>query len=452
MPVRPNQTRPMAPIGRPAKLAPNIRRPAVAPRLDEGIDNGMEEAADALRRPQAKAKGGIKKMYLIAGGAAVALIIGVLVFMSMSSAAKEKEEAERQNALKKCYNQIVEADRDYPDDPKKALEVIQKQAGQLKGTPYEEKVKELEAELEARAEIADKIKELEVPTDTAEEIGRRITAITDLMKNKAVNDKLEKKMRGMLSAYKKQQKDIEKAEEQRHKALEAEEQKAYDEFQAKVETLKKQNAWKEVIRECEKFMKVPVSAKYQDEVNSIKDAAQATINEHQAKIERQKQWQTLSDDSTKWERTGDSKTEFYVDGDNRMILTNPNSAGNRGAVTTISNNNEGEGWKDFTMTVEFKVIGGTFEMMLRGGTKQVDIPGYGKGTYFTGVPLPFPRKFKDEWQRYTIEMKGKKLTITGSDLTEPKVAEVPEGTGAIGINVKGGDNIIVKELKVKIIG
>ncbi|MBI5306966.1 MAG: hypothetical protein HZB37_01165 [Planctomycetes bacterium] len=87
---------------------------------------------------------------------------------------------------------------------------------------------------------------------------------------------------------------------------------------------------------------------------------------------------------------------------------------------------------------------------LRGGYQAYNIPGLGTINLFGGIQIPFPRKFKDEWQKYTIELKGKKLTISGTGLAEPKTTDVQEGTGGIGINLEGGDNIIIKELKVKV--
>ena len=442
----------------PAKLSQTSRfKPAPRPAAKEpsfDIDDAGIEESDALapRRfgTQKTAKGGMKKIYLIAGGIIVAIVAGLLI-ISMSNAAKQKAEDERQATLKKYYEEIVGAERDYPGEPQKVIEQIKKRADQLKGTDYEKKIEELEANAKARIEIAEKIDALGIPVDTMEQIEKRLKDINALKNSPAINDSLESKLKNMLTQFTKQKNKLAEEEKKARAEQEEAEKKMYADFNAKIESLKSQKAWKEILRECDILLGRPNTLQYQEEADKIKEEAKAAMEEEQERSRKRKEWQVLNDDISKWERSGDSKSEVYVDEENKIILKNPNSSANRGSVTTITNNNDKENWKDFTLTIEFKVLGGSLDIFLRGGNQQVDVPGYGVVSVFSGIPIPFPRKFKSDWQKYTIELKGKKLTISGTDLSEPTTADVPEGAGGIGINVKGGDNIIVRELKVKMI-
>ncbi|MEW6025682.1 MAG: hypothetical protein AB1599_00095 [Planctomycetota bacterium] len=423
---------------------------------DTGGDD-IEILDDASSRRFGKAKtgkGGNKKIYLIAGAAAV-VIIGIIIWSvlsGMATAAREKEEAARQAKLKKQFNAIEEVEKDFADDPQKIIDKIKELSGELKGTKYEDEIKKKEENAKALIEILDKINELEKPVETAEEVDQRIKDISKLKSNPAAatSKTADNKLRELLNDFRKKQKKLAEEEKKAHEAQEAAEKKAYEDFKAKIELLRNRRDWKEMLRECDILLGRPNGLQYQEEADKIKEEAKAALEEDQEKARKRKEWQVLNDDISKWDRSGDSKAEIYVDED-KILLKNTASAGNRGAVASIANNNEGEGWQDFTMTLEFKVVKGSFEMFLRGGFQSFNVPGLGNFSVFSGIPIPFPRKFKDEWQKYTIELKGKKLTISGTGLNEPKVSDVPEGKGGIGINVKGGDEIIVKELKVKVI-
>ena len=445
------QTQKAAPFQPPARTSQTSRiRPAqVATDIsDEGIE---ELDVPSLHRfGKAKsAKGGIKKIYLIAGAAVVVLIVVISIIISMSNAAKQKSKDDYEAKLKKYYKEVEETENDFADNPQKVIDKIKERREALKGTEYEKKIDTIEQNAKARIEITDKIKELEKPVDTAEEVDKRLKEISALKSNPAVNESLGGKLRELLTLFTKQKKKLAEEEKKTREEQDAAEKKAYENFKAKIESLRNEKNWKEMLRECDILLGRPNGLQYQDEADKIKEEAKAAMEEQQEKAKKRKEWQVLNDDITKWDRSGDSKSEVYVDEENKIILKNPNSSSNRGAVTSINNNNENENWKDFTMTVEFKVLSGSFDMLLRG---RMDTISFGTFTFqaVTGIPIPFPRKFKDEWQKYTIELKGKKLTISGTGLTEPKTSDVPEGAGGIGINVKGGDNIIVKELKVKV--
>ena len=288
-----------------------------------------------------------------------------------------------------------------------------------------------------------------MPVDTLEQVEQRLKDISALKSNPAVNDSLGSKLREISNLLTKQKKKLVGEEKKALEEQEAAEKKTYDDFKTKITALKNQKAWKEMLRECDILLGRPNTLQYQEEVDKIKAEAKEALEEQQEKIKKRKEWQVLNDDISKWDRAGDSKSEIYVD-DDKIMLKNPNSSANRGAITTITNNNEKDGWKDFTLTLEFKVLSGSLDMSVRGGLQVLNYEGF-QYQIFTGTPIKFPRKFKDDWQKYTIELKGKKLTISGSGLSEPAISDVPEGSGEIGINIKGGDNIIVKELKVKVI-
>jgi len=443
-----------APLHQAQKAAPPQPRLTQTSRLRPAIDeDDIEEAIPSRRHfgPVKSAQGGIKKIYLIGGAAVVVLIIAILVITSMSNAAKQEQEEKRQADLKKYYNEIEETDKDFADNPQKVIDKIKERRESLKGTEYEKKIDTMEQNAKARIEIVDKMKELEKPVDTVEQVDKRLKDISALKNNPAVNDSLGSKLKELLTLYTKQKKKLAEEEKKAHEEQEAAEKKAYEDFKAKIEDSRNKKDWKAMMRECDVLLGRPGGLQYQEEADKIKEEAKAALEEQQAKIRKRKEEQVLNDDISKWERTGDSKSEIYVDEENKIILKNPGSSSNRGSVTSITNDNDKENWKDFIVTVEFKVLSGSFEMFLRGGYRPVNIPGLGTLNLFSGIPIPFPRKFKDEWQKYTIELKGKKLTISGTGLSEPKTADVPEGPGGIGINVKGGDNIIVKTLKVKII-
>ncbi|HLD36205.1 MAG TPA: hypothetical protein VJC37_05745, partial [Planctomycetota bacterium] len=452
-PVKPAQ------LNQPQKLSPSRppSRPSQTSRLkpapvQESPEDMNEEGLEGSPRRFGKAKsakGGIKKIYLIAGAAVVVLIVVIAIIISMSNAAKQKAEDERQRTLKGYFSEIEEAEREYPAEPQKVIDQIKKREDALKGTDYEKKVAEKEQAAKARIEIADKIKELEVPVDTLEQVEQRLKDISALKSNPAVNDSLGSKLREISNLLTKQKKKLVGEEKKALEEQEAAEKKTYDDFKTKITALKNQKAWKEMLRECDILLGRPNTLQYQEEVDKIKAEAKEALEEQQEKIKKRKEWQVLNDDISKWDRAGDSKSEIYVD-DDKIMLKNPNSSANRGAITTITNNNEKDGWKDFTLTLEFKVLSGSLDMSVRGGLQVLNYEGF-QYQIFTGTPIKFPRKFKDDWQKYTIELKGKKLTISGSGLSEPAISDVPEGSGEIGINIKGGDNIIVKELKVKVI-
>ena len=428
-------------------------RPAQTSRLRPAVkEEDIEEEAVPSRHHfgQAKtAKGGIKKIYLIAGAAAVIIIVVIMIITSMSNAANQKAEETRQKTLKGYFSEIKDAENDYPNEPQKVIDQIKKRADALKGTAYEKDIDEMARNAKARIEIADKIKELEKPVDTAEEVDKRLKDISALKSNPAVNDSLGSKLKGLLSDFTKQKKKLAEEEKKAREGQEAAEKKAYEDFKTKVEGLKNKKEWKAMLRECDVLLGRPNTLQYQEEVDKIKEEAKTALEEQQEKTKKRKEWQILNDDISKWDRNGDPKSEIYVDED-KILLKNPNSSANRGAITTITNNNEKDGWKDFTLTIEFKVLSGALDISLRGGLQVLNYQGF-QYQIFTGIPVKFPRSFKDEWQKYTIEVKGKKLTISGTGLPEPAISDIPEGSGEIGINVKGGDNIIVKELKVKVI-
>ena len=56
-----------------------------------------------------------------------------------------------------------------------------------------------------------------------------------------------------------------------------------------------------------------------------------------------------------------------------------------------------------------------------------------------------------EWYKYTIRVKGDELTISGTELSESKKLKVAANASPIIIVAKPGDEIIIKELKAKII-
>ncbi|MFH1230357.1 MAG: protein kinase [Planctomycetota bacterium] len=187
--------------------------------------------------------------------------------------------------------------------------------------------------------------------------------------------------------------------------------------------------WKSEALQRINKVKVKNKLKSQEEIEKTKADAQKSIQEIVQK--RRKDWQILNDDISKWVRTGASSSEIYVDDKNQLILKNP--SGNTQA-TVLNNNNNGDNWKDFTLTIEFKMVSGSLDMGLK------------------GMEIPFPKKFKVEWQRYTIEVKGDELTISGADdMEQPKTTKVNTNALPIIIVAKPGDEIIIKELKVKII-
>jgi hypothetical protein len=170
-------------------------------------------------------------------------------------------------------------------------------------------------------------------------------------------------------------------------------------------------------------------------VDKIKAEAQKELDDQKTAIDLRKKWQILSDDTSKWARQGASNAEIYVDENNCLVLKNPNPSG--GPDNTLTNNNNGENWKDFILSIEFKVLSGSLDLILKS---------------HDGGLIPFPRKFNDtDWKKYTIEVKGDKLTISGTGMNESKSATITSQAGPIIIYVKPSDNIIIKELKVKII-
>jgi hypothetical protein len=346
---------------------------------------------------------------------------------------------------------VEETENDFADNPQKVIDKIKERREALKGTEYEKKIDTIEQNAKARIEITDKMKELEKPVDTVEEVEKRIKEISIIKSNPAVNDALGSKLKELLTLFTKQKKKLVEEEKKAREGQEAADKKAYEDFKTKIEDWRGKKEWKSMLRECDVLLGRPNTLQYQEEVDKIKAEAKEALEEQQEKIKQRKEWQVLNDDISKWDRGGDSKAEIYVAEENKIILKNPSSSSNRGAVASITNYNDKENWKDFTLTIEFKVLSGSFDMFLRGGFQSFNIPGYGTFNAFSGIQIPFPRKFKDEWQKYTIELKGKKLTISGTGLSEPKTTDVQENAGGIGINVKGGDNIVVKELKVKII-
>ncbi|MDI6787105.1 MAG: hypothetical protein QME51_01900, partial [Planctomycetota bacterium] len=436
-------------------IPPKVRKPIQTKTVGNDVFDESEsgEEMPVNRFGKVKSKG-IKKVYIIVGAVAVALVIGIIIIViQMSKQAKQKEKDDLEVKLKKIWLLLDETERDYQLEPQKVLDEINKQMSILKGTSYEEKALDMEKTAQEREKILDKIKQLDAsPPTTVEDFDKKTSEYNKLLSLPALNDDIKKKIKGNVAILKKAKEkkiaeDTRKAEQRQ-----AEQKKLYDDFMKKVETLKKEKKHKELLKDCDNVLAKLDDPKQQEEINRIKNEAKEAIEEEQAEKEREKGWQTLSDDATKWERTGDGKTEVYVDTEDRLTLKNPNPKGTQ-AWTSLINNNKKRGWKDFTLEVEFKVEKGSFDMFLRGAVRPVKLPAeYGGGTInvFTGIPVPFPKKFGGKWQKYTMELRGKKLTISGTDM-EPTTTDVVEGAGAMGINIKPADEIILKELKIKII-
>lgn len=149
-----------------------------------------------------------------------------------------------------------------------------------------------------------------------------------------------------------------------------------------------------------------------------------------SKLGKNEEALSACDEPSEWMRSGASKAESYQDDKNQLILQNP--AGNPQGGTRLTNTNGGQNWKDFKLTIEYKVVSGSFDIQVK--DKQIR----------------FLRTFNDEWQKYTLEIKDNKLKISGR-YTEPNSTYVSTQACPIIIIVKPGDNIIIKELRIKTI-
>jgi hypothetical protein len=141
-------------------------------------------------------------------------------------------------------------------------------------------------------------------------------------------------------------------------------------------------------------------------------------------------WEILNDDISLWVRSGNPRTEIYIDENNQLILKNPDSASNPDRIATLATH---EKWTDFTLIIEFKEFSGHLELTVR-----------------DKIVIPFPTRYSgDRWNKYVIKLKGSKLAINEiSEAQFPRISEVPIGTGPIKITINMGDNIVIGELKI----
>lgn len=395
--------------------------------------NSMNTEEDAEMRPPTRdftreqpAKTNMKKIYII-GGAVVGVIIIVLIITSMiSSKATDDAKIKKDALAKSYYTEIVETERDFPDDPKKVLAKIEERWESIKNTPYEKRVKEIEATANERLDHLKKFKKLSasVPT-TKDEIDERKQEYIQLKSEASDYPELVEKINDAIKALNLEKQKISDEE----KSVEAQIKKDFDDFKSKADKYKEQKSYKDILKLCEEFLGKPANSKFQQEVEKIKADAQQAIKEIEIKERERWDWQILNDDSSKWTRQGATNAEFSVDENTQLVLKNP--SGNPQGTLVVMNNNNGENWKDFTMEIEFKIVSGALDMGLR------------------GTQIPFPRKFSVEWYKYTINVKGDELTMTGTELPEPKKVKIPTNAAPIVIAAKPGDEIIIKSLKAK---
>jgi hypothetical protein len=427
------QARPTGPVTRRIEPPKPSTRFAMKPAPSNINFETSEEEAEARpptrRFAQAQpAKSNMKKIYLIGGAVAAAVIITLMILSYMSNKAKEEEAARLLALAKSYYNEIVETARDFPDDPKKVLDKIKERYDQIKDTVYESEVKKIEATTKEQLDITRKFNALvnaSIPT-TKDEIDERIQEYRAL-KGKAsdyqrIVDKINDAIKALTQEKQKIINDDKLAEEQL--------KKDWDDFKSKTDTMHTQKSYKDILKACEEFLGKPGHLKFQEETEKIKAEAQKALQEIDEIAKQRKEWQILTDDISKWVRSGASSSEVYCDEKNQLIMKNP--ANNPQGMTRLDNNNKGENWKDFSLTIEFKIVSGSLDM----GVK--------------GQELAFPRKFKVEWQKYTIEVKGEDMTISGTEM-EPRTSKVATTPFPFVIVAKAGDEFIIKELKAKII-
>jgi len=458
-PSAPAMQQPRQPVARPAaqnivrrapiqpapKAPPVVQRPAVsqapaptrysAPSIRARMLNVPAAPVPETRRSPftpAPAKKSYAKIYLITGAVLIAIIIVYAVMTSMANKAAKEEEAKRQETARKYFQQIKDEDNDQEENPQAVLKLIKELSEFLVGTNYEAKITPIKESAQKRIELLEKIRELDSsPPEKQEAIETTLAQYKKVRSEANSNSysKIASKLNDTITVLSNKLKKIKEEEEVKIQQQEDEMQKTYNDFKAKIADFKSRKAYKDMIKACDDFLSKPGTLlKYQDEVNAIKTEAEDGLKEQKEIEKRKLDWQVLSSDQSRWSRTGGDKTEFYVDGDNSMVLNNPSKGGSE---CVLINN---EQWQNFKMDIEFTVLSGSLDIVLRGN-----------------LAIPFKRIFgtKEELKKYTIELDKSVLTLTESG-KDPIIKEVANQAGPIAIRVKPGDHIIIKLLRVKI--
>ena len=139
------------------------------------------------------------------------------------------------------------------------------------------------------------------------------------------------------------------------------------------------------------------------------------------------QWVTLIDDFSHWERRGNNRAEIYIGDDDGLYLKSGEGQPDSTFLATLVK------CDDLALEMEFKVITGSLSMTLK-----------------DRIPVDFPYRPGEEWQKCALELKGDWLSINSPDNgTEKKMKVDANKPGPVTIELKPGAFVIIRKLRIK---
>lgn len=378
-------------------------------------------------------KKSIPKLYLIGGAAAgLVLIVGLIIFFSVR--ANQNDNRERLRLAQESYDEIIDYQEKHPLEFKKILALIDEYRDVVKQTKFEYDLDDKEKEIQGKANVLKKADRADQafaanPTDydgTFEKYTTLKNDARELEDSKALVAELNHRINDLEA--KREKEVVEKIPLLEFK-IDAELDKKG--FQAALELC--DNAPEDVFPSYLKN-----SPKAQDELNRLKKKIKEAETVH---TQKQKGWQILYDESTKpgsgdWPWKWHGCTHQFQD-KNLVLINTTNGTG----IVYVGETD----WKDYEIEVTYKVIHGALTVLTRANYKDKKA---------RAIPIGLQRKFPSDWRTVSIDLSGNQLNISSSDIEiDNPVRTVPKNNskkGAIGFQLRAGDRIMIKELKIKL--